>query len=217
MFLKVLTIGRDWKSRLPCKVTPLVADALAKMYLESSLSHFLCPLGDLRIAVNLSPRQFAQPGLAQSVAATLRETGRAAELLELELTERLVMADVDNAILTLGALKQLGVQIAIDDFGTGHSSLSYLRRFPIDILKIDQSFVGDITLAEDGAAIVRTIISLAHSLRLCVIAEGVETSEQQAYLMQHGCDQAQGYLIGRPVPAAEFEAIMRHRWSASIA
>ncbi|HEX9173466.1 MAG TPA: EAL domain-containing protein [Telluria sp.] len=173
-------------------------------------------LGQLRIAVNLSPRQFAQPGLAQSIAATLQETGLAAELLELELTERLVMSDVDNAILTLGALKQLGVQIAIDDFGTGHSSLSYLRRFPIDILKIDQSFVGDITLAEDGAAIVRTIISLAHSLRLSVIAEGVETSEQQAYLTQQGCDLAQGYLIGRPVPAAEFEAMMRQRLSASI-
>ncbi len=173
-------------------------------------------LGQLRIAVNLSPRQFAQPDLVQSIAATLRETGLEAGLLELELTERLVMADIDNAIVTLGALKQLGVQIAIDDFGTGHSSLSYLRHFPIDILKIDQSFVGDITLADDGAAIVRAIISLAHSLRLKVIAEGVETAEQQAFLLQYGCDQAQGYLIGRPVAAAEFEAALRHRLAEGI-
>ena len=112
-------------------------------------------LGELRVAVNLSPRQFAQKGLAQSIAAILAETGLDARFLELELTESLVMDDVDNAIAILRDLKRLGVQIAIDDFGTGHSSLSYLRRFPIDILKIDQAFVHDITPDGDGAAIVR--------------------------------------------------------------
>jgi diguanylate cyclase (GGDEF)-like protein/PAS domain S-box-containing protein len=173
-------------------------------------------LGELRVAVNLSPRQFTQEGLVQSIATILSETGLEARFLELELTERLVMTDVDNAIIILRALKQLGVKVAIDDFGTGHSSLSYLRRFPIDVLKIDQSFVNDITLEEDGAAIVRTIISLAHSLRLTVIAEGVETSEQQAYLQRHGCDQVQGYLISRPVAAAEFEALIRNGLSIGV-
>jgi diguanylate cyclase (GGDEF)-like protein/PAS domain S-box-containing protein len=164
--------------------------------------------GDLRVAVNLSPRQFTQKGLAQSIAAILSETGLEARFLELELTESMVMTDVDHAITILRDLKQLGVQIAIDDFGTGYSSLSYLRRFPIDVLKIDQSFVADITLEEDGAAIVRTIISLAHSLRLQVVAEGVETMEQLAYLRAHGCDQAQGYLFSRPVAAPEFETLI---------
>jgi diguanylate cyclase (GGDEF)-like protein/PAS domain S-box-containing protein len=166
-------------------------------------------LGELRVAVNLSPRQFTQKGLAQSIAAILSETGLEARFLELELTESMVMTDVDHAITILRDLKQLGVHIAIDDFGTGYSSLSYLRRFPIDVLKIDQSFVRDITLGDDGAAIVRTIISLAHSLRLQVIAEGVETAEQLAYLRERGCDQVQGYLFSRPLPAPEFEALIK--------
>jgi diguanylate cyclase (GGDEF)-like protein/PAS domain S-box-containing protein len=167
-------------------------------------------LGELRIAVNLSPRQFTQKGMAQSIAAILEETGLDARFLELELTESLVMEDVENAIAILHQLKRLGLQVAIDDFGTGHSSLSYLRRFPIDILKIDQAFVRDIAPGEDGAAIVRAIISLAHSLRLKVIAEGVETSEQLVYLHNHGCDEVQGYLFSRPVAAAEFEALIRN-------
>ena len=166
-------------------------------------------LGELRVAVNLSPRQFTQKGLTQSIAAILSETGLEPRFLELELTESMVMTDVDHAITILRDLKQLGVHIAIDDFGTGYSSLSYLRRFPIDVLKIDQSFVRDITLGDDGAAIVRTIISLAHSLRLQVIAEGVETPEQLAYLRERGCDQVQGYLFSRPLPAPEFEALIK--------
>ena len=169
----------------------------------------LAGLGQLRVAVNLSPRQFTQKGLAQSVAAILDETGLEAHHLELELTESMVMTDVDTAITILRDLKQLGVQIAIDDFGTGYSSLSYLRRFPINVLKIDQSFVRDITLEEDGAAVVRSIISLAHSLRLKVIAEGVETLAQLDYLREHGCDQVQGYLISRPIAAADFGAMLK--------
>jgi EAL domain-containing protein (putative c-di-GMP-specific phosphodiesterase class I) len=176
---------------------------------EQTRAWQLAGYGELRVAVNLSPRQFTQKGLAQSIAAILADTGLEARHLELELTESMVMSDVDHAITILRELKKLGVKIAIDDFGTGYSSLSYLRRFPIDVLKIDQSFVGDITSEEDGAAIVRTIISLAHSLRLKVIAEGVETVEQLAYLRAHDCDQVQGYLFSRPVGAGEFETLIK--------
>ncbi|NHZ35553.1 bifunctional diguanylate cyclase/phosphodiesterase [Massilia rubra] len=165
-------------------------------------------LGKLRMAVNLSARQFTGKDLLQSVADALEESGLAARYLELELTESMVMNDVDSAITILRRLKELGVHIAIDDFGTGYSSLSYLRRFPIDVLKIDQSFVADIALGADGAAIVVSIISLAHSLRLKVIAEGVETAEQLAFLREHGCDEVQGYFFSRPVGALEFEHLI---------
>ncbi|MBV8636427.1 MAG: EAL domain-containing protein, partial [Burkholderiaceae bacterium] len=165
-------------------------------------------LGGLRIAVNLSTRQFAQPDLVQSIAAALRDSGLAPGRLEIELTEGLVMSDVENAIETLHELKRLGVQLAIDDFGTGYSSLSYLRRFPIDVLKIDQSFVRDITASSGEATIVHTIIAMAHNLNLRVIAEGVETREQLAYLRKHECDEMQGYYFSRPLPAAEVEHLL---------
>ena len=158
-------------------------------------------LGNLRISVNLSARQFAQEDLVESIASSLREAGLAPEYLEIELTESLVMADVDRAIGILRELKALGVQLSIDDFGTGYSSLSYLKRFPIDVLKIDRSFVNDITIDPDDAAIVASIVSLAHSLRLQVIAEGVETEAQLTYLREHDCDQIQGYFFSRPVTA----------------
>ncbi|MDQ1813519.1 EAL domain-containing protein [Massilia sp. CCM 9210] len=167
-------------------------------------------LGRLRMAVNLSARQFTGKDLLQSVSSALEESGLEARYLELELTESMVMSDVDNAITILRMLKQLGVHLAIDDFGTGYSSLSYLSRFPIDVLKIDQSFVRDIALEADGAAIVVSIISLAHSLRMKVIAEGVETAEQLAFLREHGCDEVQGYFFSRPVGALEFEHLMAH-------
>lgn len=163
---------------------------------------------ELRVAVNLSARQFAQKALAQSIADVLHATGLAPHLLELELTESMVMNDVDSAITILRTLKNLGVQIAIDDFGTGYSSLSYLRRFPIDVLKIDQSFVNDLAVDPDAASIVTAVITLAHSLRLEVIAEGVETFEQLSFLRAHGCDQMQGYYFGRPLNAEEFELLL---------
>ncbi|WP_017879340.1 bifunctional diguanylate cyclase/phosphodiesterase [Janthinobacterium sp. CG3] len=169
----------------------------------------LAGLGELRVAVNLSARQFTQKGLLQSIADVLGETGLEARLLDLELTESMVMNDVDQAIAILRNLKGLGVHVAIDDFGTGYSSLSYLRRFPIDVLKIDQSFVNDIANDAEGAAIVLSIISLAHSLRLSVVAEGVETAEQLDYLRAHGCEQMQGYYFSRPLPAAAFEQLLR--------
>ena len=165
--------------------------------------------GPLRTAVNLSARQFAQEDLAQSIAAALERTGLPSASLEIELTESLVMADVDHAIGILREMKTLGVQLSIDDFGTGYSSLSYLKRFPIDVLKIDRSFVNDITIDPDDAAIVSSIISLAHSLRLQVIAEGVETAEQLSYLRQHGCDHMQGYFFSRPLTADAMTQMLR--------
>jgi diguanylate cyclase (GGDEF)-like protein/PAS domain S-box-containing protein len=168
----------------------------------------LAGIGNLRVAVNLSPRQFTQRGLVQTIAATLFETGLDARYLELEVTEGVVMSDVEHAITILRELKLLGVQIAIDDFGTGYSSLSYLRRFPIDVLKIDQSFIRDISEADDGAAIVCAVIALARGLRLKVIAEGVETSAQLDFLRSQQCNEVQGYLFSRPLPAGEFEALL---------
>jgi diguanylate cyclase (GGDEF)-like protein/PAS domain S-box-containing protein len=166
-------------------------------------------LPPLRVSVNLSARQFAQKNLMQSIAAVLQETGLEARYLEIELTESLVMSDVEHAINMLQQLKALGVKISIDDFGTGYSSLAYLKRFPIDVLKIDQSFVRDIAVDFNDAAITVSIISLAHNLKLKVIAEGVENQEQLAYLRQHGCDEVQGYLFSLPLPAAQFETMLR--------
>ena len=167
--------------------------------------------GPLRLAVNLSARQFKQKNLLHAVAQALAETGLAAAQLELELTESMVMHDVEQATAIMRKLKALGVQLSIDDFGTGYSSLAYLRHFPIDVLKIDKTFVSDITHSDDDAAIVRAIISLAHSLRLKVIAEGVETAQQLAFLRQHGCDQMQGYLFSRPLAAPAFEELLLQR------
>lgn len=163
---------------------------------------------NLRIAVNLSGKQFYQPDLIEAVADVLAETGLAARHLDIELTEGLVMTDIDHALAIMNALKRLGVQLSLDDFGTGYSSLSYLKRFPIDVLKIDKSFVRNITTDPDEAAIALSIISLAHSLQLEVIAEGVETEEQLSYLTRHRCDQIQGYYFSRPVPALEFEKLL---------
>ncbi|MGH8807891.1 MAG: putative bifunctional diguanylate cyclase/phosphodiesterase, partial [Noviherbaspirillum sp.] len=164
----------------------------------------------MRVAVNLSARQFYQHDLVASIKAILEETGLAPHLLELELTESMMMNDVEHAASILHDLKAVGVQLSIDDFGTGYSSLAYLKRFPIDLLKIDQSFVRDITVDPDDAAIVLSIISLAHSLRLRVIAEGVENADQLAYLQRHGCDYMQGYYFSRPLPARECEWLLRH-------
>jgi diguanylate cyclase (GGDEF)-like protein/PAS domain S-box-containing protein len=166
-------------------------------------------LGPLRVAVNLSARQFGQKDLVESVAETLVETGLDPACLEIELTESLVMTDVERAIGVLRNLKSLGVKLSIDDFGTGYSSLSYLKRFPIDVLKIDQSFVRDITVDAEDAAIAAAIISLAHSLKLQVIAEGVETEAQLTFLRRHGCDQMQGYYFSRPVPAVDLLQMLK--------
>ncbi len=166
-------------------------------------------LGQLRVAVNLSARQFAEPGLVQTVRQVLEDTGLAPDSLEIELTESMMMTDVESAIETMRCLKAMGVKLSIDDFGTGYSSLAYLKRFPVDVLKIDRSFVRDIVGSSDGAAMVDAIVSLAHSLRMQVIAEGVETLEQLDYLRLCGCDEVQGHIYGRPEPVATVEMLLR--------
>jgi diguanylate cyclase (GGDEF)-like protein/PAS domain S-box-containing protein len=154
----------------------------------------------LRMAVNLSPRQFVRAGLAQTVAAALSASGLPARNLELELTESMIMHDPEQSRCLLAELKAMGITLAVDDFGTGYSSLAYLRRFPIDVLKIDRSFVSELVSNPDDAAICASIIAMAHSLRLKVVAEGVETDGQLGFLVQRNCDSAQGYLIGKPLP-----------------
>jgi diguanylate cyclase (GGDEF)-like protein/PAS domain S-box-containing protein len=170
-------------------------------------------LGHLRVAVNLSARQFSAADLVPGIEQVLSDTGLAPSCLELELTESLFMSDVTPAVELLHRMKALGVKLSIDDFGTGYSSFSYLSRFPIDVLKIDRSFVNDITHDANDAAIVASIIALAHNLRLSVIAEGVETAEQLDYLRHQGCDEMQGYYFSRPLPAQEFEQLLRQRRS----
>ena len=160
------------------------------------------------VAVNLSAVQFRQKDIVDAIKRILEETGLSPSLLELEMTEGIIMEDADTTIGTLRAIKEMGLRLSIDDFGTGYSSLSYLKRFPIDKLKIDQSFVRDIATNQDDAAIIRTIITMGHSLRLQVIAEGVETLDQLAFLKEEGCDEAQGYHFGRPMPASQFEALL---------
>lgn len=152
------------------------------------------------VSVNISARQFRQPDLVDVIAATLHETGLAAGRLELEITES-CLVDAEDQLLTMQRLKALGVQLSIDDFGTGYSSLSYLKRFPVDRLKIDASFVRDVPENADDAAIVTTIIGLARNLGMEVIAEGVESDAQMAFLTRQGCNEIQGYLIARPMPA----------------
>ena len=151
------------------------------------------------VAVNISARQFNDPKLVELVARTLEETGLPAQMLELEITESTVMQQTDATLGMLKRLKDLGVGLAIDDFGTGYSSLAYLKRFPVDKLKIDKSFITDVPMSRDHNAIVTAIISLAHALSLRVVAEGVETEAQLEFLQGAGCDLIQGYLAGRPM------------------
>jgi diguanylate cyclase (GGDEF)-like protein len=165
----------------------------------------------LRIAINLSPIQFKVPGLAETIAHIVGETGLKPERLELEITEGVLLNDTEQTLTALKALKSVGFAIAIDDFGTGYSSLSYLRRFPIDRIKIDGSFVRDIESSDGGLAIVRAIIALGRSLGKQTTAEGVETPEQARRLRELGCDEAQGYLYAPPMTAADFaDFVSRH-------
>ena len=164
---------------------------------------------DLGMSVNLSALQFRRAGLIETVAGALARSGLPPHLLELELTESILLQDVENTLDTVRQLKALGVRLAIDDFGTGYSSLSYLKRFAVDRLKIDQSFVRDIGTDPDDAAIVSAIIQLAGSLRLGIIAEGVETAEQLAFLHAAGCREVQGYLFSEPLAPTALEAFVR--------
>jgi EAL domain-containing protein (putative c-di-GMP-specific phosphodiesterase class I) len=170
----------------------------------------------LRIAVNLSPRQFADPGLLGDIGTALDKSGMAPELLELEITESMVMHNIERAMRVLKAIKSLGVILAIDDFGTGYSSMSLLKKFPIDVLKIDRSFVREITSNSEDKAIADAIIALGRVLDLTIVAEGVETAEQEAFLRAHNCDEVQGYMISKPVPADEFTAFMANHTVALL-
>jgi EAL domain-containing protein (putative c-di-GMP-specific phosphodiesterase class I) len=156
--------------------------------------------GPLMISVNLSARQFAQPGLAEQVATILTETGLDPACLELEITESVLMDQSDAGIRSLGVLRELGVKLVLDDFGTGYSSLSYLKHLPLDTIKIDRSFVTELTEDDANLPIVEAVISLAHGLGIGVVAEGIETEEQLTRLGQLGCDRGQGFYFARPLP-----------------
>jgi EAL domain-containing protein (putative c-di-GMP-specific phosphodiesterase class I)/CheY-like chemotaxis protein len=165
-------------------------------------------LPPLTMAVNLSPRQFWNPGLIGSVTQILQETGLDPACLELEIIESMVMRDINSAVSMLKELKSIGVKLSIDDFGTGYSSLNHLRSFPFDKLKMDISFVREVTSDPGSAAIAKTIISLAHNLNLLVIAEGVETKAQLSYLRNQGCDEMQGFFFSKPIPAEDLAQLL---------
>jgi EAL domain-containing protein (putative c-di-GMP-specific phosphodiesterase class I) len=162
----------------------------------------------MKVAVNVSAMEFRQDNFLESVFTVLKDTGLDPRSLELELTESVLMKRAESATFVLQQLRATGVQISVDDFGTGYSSLSYLRRFPIDALKIDQSFVRQITMTPEDTTIVSAIISMGQSMKLRVIAEGVETQKELVFLQDHQCDEGQGYYFSRPVCPEEFAKLL---------
>ncbi|WP_313200856.1 EAL domain-containing protein [Pseudomonas sp.] len=162
-------------------------------------------MGCLHVAINLSPKQFSDPDLVASIGLILKEEGLPPHLLELELTEGLLLEATEDTHRQLDELKALGLTLAMDDFGTGYSSLSYLKKFPIDIIKIDRSFINEIPDNQDDMEITSAVVAMAHNLKLKVVAEGIETPEQLAFLRRHRCDVGQGYLFDRPIPGRELE------------
>jgi EAL domain-containing protein (putative c-di-GMP-specific phosphodiesterase class I) len=189
----ILPIGR-WALEAACKQLALWANKPGT--------------GHLTVAVNVSARQFHQSGFVDQVLAVLAQTGARANRLKLELTESALIADVEGVIGKMNALKAKGVGFALDDFGTGYSSLAYLKRLPLEKLKIDQGFVRDILTDANDVAIAKMVIALANSMGLSVLAEGVETVAQREFLAGLGCHNYQGYLFSRPLPAVEFEAFV---------
>jgi len=169
-------------------------------------------LNDCRIAVNLSARQFSDNDLDLSIRAILNETQIDPNLLEFELTESMLMSDSEEAVRVLDSMKKCGIRLSVDDFGTGYSSLAYLKRFPLDSLKIDRAFIRDMTTDSGDATIARAIISLAQNLKLKVVAEGVETWAQLEFLRDHACDEMQGYLFARPMSAADCARALAEDW-----
>lgn len=195
----IISIG-EWVLRTAC---------------AQSRSWQLAGLPRIKMAVNISSRQFKEQNLVELAAQVLQETNLEANYLELEITESLIIENIQQVIDTMDRLHDMGVTLSLDDFGTGYSSLNYLKRLPIDILKIDRSFVRDLTIGSDDAAIVKAIISLAHNLQLSVIAEGVETQAQLEYLQLHSCDQIQGYFISRPVSAEALAKLLKQEREVS--
>jgi EAL domain-containing protein (putative c-di-GMP-specific phosphodiesterase class I) len=167
--------------------------------------------GELKVAVNISGRQFSHPDFLDTVARIVRESGIDPSSLELEFTESVIMEKADRNVKSLQALKEMGVHLSIDDFGTGYSSLSYLKHFPIDAIKIDRSFIAEVASSSDDAAIAEAIISMAHTLKLQVVAEGVETEAQLQFLRERGCDGAQGFFFAAPMPPAELSKFISGR------
>jgi EAL domain-containing protein (putative c-di-GMP-specific phosphodiesterase class I) len=176
-----------------------------KQWESSALTH------DLKLAVNVSARQFRQADFVQQVCQTLQNSGIQANRLKLELTESMVMGDLNDAIVKMHALRTLGVCFSMDDFGTGYSSLSCLKKLPIDQLKIDRSFVSDIDINLDDTIIVQAIIAMANKMHIEVIAEGVETEQQKDFLFAQGCPNYQGFLFGKPMPLPAFERLIQIR------
>ena len=202
----------------PAKFIPLAEEtglilAIGKWVLRSACAQSMAwqrsGLPPVRVSVNLSPRQLADPDLVAAVRAVLAETGLAPDLLELEVTESSVMHNVERALEVLTALKRMGVRLAIDDFGTGYSSLAQLKRFPIDTLKVDRSFIRELPSDSEDKAIAEAIIAMGKTLSLTVVAEGVETREQQEFLRERACDQVQGFYFSRPVPPSDFAELLR--------
>ena len=188
-----------------------VAGALAMGCLWGCLGVLWLPRGELAqqllvVAVNLSARQFGREGLAERIAASFSESGLEARHLELEITESAVKGNAERAVAILDELQAIGVRVALDDFGSGYSSLGYLKRFPVDSVQIDRSFIAKLPHDQDDIAITRAVIAMAHSLRLTVVAEGVETGAQERFLREHDCDEMQGYRCVQPCDA---EALAR--------
>jgi EAL domain-containing protein (putative c-di-GMP-specific phosphodiesterase class I) len=171
-------------------------------------------LAPLTMSVNVSPRQFEETRLVERVAGALRASSLPACALEIEVTEGLIMRDLDQAVGKMAELKAMGVALSIDDFGTGYSSLSALRSFPISTLKIDKSFVQNLATSPGDQAIALAVITLGHRLGLKVLAEGVETEQQRRFLRDNGCDEMQGYLFSRPVTADQIAQLLRQQQSA---
>lgn len=172
--------------------------------IRSACEHLAWIDDHLMLAVNVSPRQFSAPDFVDQLKQILFETAANPGQLKFEITESLAMANIEHTIDTMNQLKQLGISFSVDDFGTGYSSLSYLNRLPLDELKIDQSFVRDISTASDHAIIVDTIIVMAQQLNLKIVAEGVESSAELEYLKSRHCNHFQGYYFARPEPFAQF-------------
>jgi diguanylate cyclase (GGDEF)-like protein len=192
-------------------VVPIGAWVLKEAFRQAAVWYHAYPKTPIQIAVNISARQF-RTGLARIIRAAVDEAGISAGTVCLEMTETTIMHDIDSTVRILNELKELGFTISVDDFGTGYSSLGHLKELPIDKIKIDRSFVHDLPTNRDSAAITRAIIQMGRNLGLLVIAEGVETQAQRAFLAEHGCDELQGLLISAPLPQHEFEAwVRRHR------
>jgi EAL domain-containing protein (putative c-di-GMP-specific phosphodiesterase class I) len=165
----------------------------------------------LTMAVNLTARQFADENLLADLASILADTGMSANLLELEIAESLLMRDVEAAMRILVGLKAMGIRIAIDDFGIGYASLSRLRQFPLDTIKIDRSFIRDVAGAAEGSEVAEAIIAMGRTLSLTVVAQGVETREQAEFLRGHACDEFQGFYLDKPMPAEKIVEVLRAR------